>query len=173
MNITKINTEIFSATNKVRLQYSLPILSSSGALANAALLHSNWVVTRNNNRITHTNHLDSNLETPMLRILHSGGRNYNIFGENVAFYPLTGKNMIRYINGPLGFFKVLLPYQTITPEEYSKFVVDKWMASPPHRDNILYESFTHLGIGTVLTKEKISGISVPYCVVTQNFGSTI
>lgn len=173
MDIEKINTEIFNVTNGVRQQYNLPIFSPSRSLARAGLLHSNWVVTKNSNRITHTNHFDSHLRNPILRIQYCGGSKYNLYGENIAFAPLTGENTIRYKNRLFGFLKKPLPYQIITPTEYSKFVVDGWMASPAHRENILWESFTHLGIGTVLTKEKISGIAIPYCVVTQNFGSTI
>jgi len=114
----------------------------AGCLERSALLHSGNMVKYN--FFSHTDLINHSFGSPLMRIQLCNG-DFQIVGENLAFYPIT-----------LGSF----------PEK----VVNGWMNSPGHKENILNPEFSFVGIGTAF---RIIGHCFPYALITQNFGGYI
>ena len=167
MDSAKITTAIFTATNEIRLRFKLSLLVYSDILEKSALLHSSSMVQMN--FFSHTNHFNKQFADVMKRVQHCKG-NFNLVGENLAFHSFVKDGVIK-ITYPSLFRKSTSTYELLSPEEYGKGVVDAWMASPGHRANILNASYSFIGVGSVLTRKNIEGHSVPYAMVTQNFGA--
>jgi len=87
---------------------------------------------------------------------YTDGIGENIFQHNTYNSGTYGIIFLGYIPVPYGFFD----YND--EEELSESIVDGWMDSPGHRENILTPNFDREGVGIVKT-----GDSKIY--ITQNF----
>ena len=72
----------------------------------------------------------ANERSPSERV-HGKGVRWRRIGENVEMQPVTGPGLA---GAP--------PY---TYDSLADFLVAEWMASPPHRENLLDPGFTRLG----------------------------
>jgi uncharacterized protein YkwD len=48
--------------------------------------------------------------------------------------------------------------------------VDAWMHSPGHRENILREAFTEVGVGVAMSTPELAGYDAPSATYTTDFG---
>ena len=93
------------------------------------------------------------------------------FGENLGMdYLLNLAGITFYIlrkNGRklLIDTKTHQPVQYRTHDQFARRMVQLWMKSPHHRDNLLLDKFTHIGVGAALGENE--GARSLY--VTQNF----
>ncbi len=137
LTICEFEKEIWRLTNLEREKYHLPLLSYENGLADLARLHS-----RNMLSFGFFNHED-----------HKGDM---VSDRHTKYYPelilsSIGENLARFTNSE----KVFSP----------KEIVDGWMNSPEHRENILDPGYTHLGVGVVIQENKL--------LATQNFATAI
>lgn len=150
-DITTIEQRIYTYTNQKRQQQGLPALQWDAALASIARGHSQDMAT--NNFFSHTNLRG---QDPTARAAAAGyairrdlgGNRYSIgIGENIGKMPTGNVIGHGYVNND--------------PESIAQAMVQAWMESPGHRENILNTQYVRIGIGVAY-----DGM---YYIGTQNF----
>lgn len=168
INLELLDWAIFKETNYQRERLGLGDLRYNFRLHEAARLHSEEMV-----QLRYFDHVSPNPtnKTIKKRLQHVGIRN-GFGGENIAIHPITRRLSIvfnpaqveivahRYVWRNQG-----VPY---TYHEFAAALVERWMDSPPHRENILSPYFKYLGVGCV--ESEFRHLNTLY--VTQNFSST-
>ncbi len=137
ISVTEFEHRIWELTNQQRSAYNLPPLLYDEGLADLARLHSKNMF--NFDFFAHKDHLG-----------------YLVDDRKKKYYPQLvvssiGENLAKFVNGA----------RTFTPEE----VVNGWMNSPEHKENILNATYTHLGVG-VFTQDEV-------LLATQNFAAPV
>lgn len=137
MTIAEFEQQIWILTNQQRMDHQLPLLEYEPGLADLARLHSRNML--NFGFFAHKDQLGDMVDE-----------------RKVKYYPellvsSIGENLARFYN----------PASMFTPEE----IVEGWMNSPDHRDNILHADYTHLGVGVVLYGTVL--------IATQNFATPL
>ncbi len=143
---------LFAETNARRLQFGLPPLRPLAALQTAAEDHALDMAEQG-----YLSHISSLVgrETFLLRLeavgITQGWRGENIaqgfalaYEEGLPFLPpsQTGEGF-RYPQSETD-----LPWKSV--EEAVRSLLDQWLASPPHRANILSEDYRFLGVAGVV-----------------------
>jgi len=136
--ILAFEQRVFELTNIERVTRGLPPLIRHELLAVAARAHSLDMMRNNLGSHTGSGHTGSDGSTARQRMVRAGITNGSFYGENIS-------------------------YGSSTPED----VVEGWMNSPGHRENILDTDFTHLGVGLTWRPEGSSARFNIY--VVQNF----
>lgn len=163
-----LQAAVFHASNQVRAQKNKPLYSNHVSLTTAARLHSLFLAEHK--KFDHINRRDKELRTPMQRITLAGG-DFSSTAENLAkvnVYEL-GKNREYFINAKGNLVKENgTPLPTHTYKSLALHVVDGWMHSKGHRENLMAH-FNYLGCGVsdiTFTPNKLAEI-----IITQNFGN--
>lgn len=162
-----LEAAIFYASNEVRIKKKKPIFSFHSTLQKSSRIHSSQM--EKFDFFDHSNRKNKKLKTLSQRIEKAGG-GFLGFGENLAkmnIYVL-GKKGTYFVNKQGEIVnKQGTPLLTKTYKELAVYVVDKWMHSKGHRENILRD-YTFLGCGV---SNLISGQDgIPEILITQNFG---
>lgn len=150
-NQSLLAAAIFHETNRVRLEQKLPALQPDAALSKAAQRHTDAMAETGT--LTHDAVGKEKENLPVER-LRKVGLDPMFAAENIGFdfvvayesgrqfYLHETKEGLRFsyeANGPM------LPNQTYL--QFAKLIVEKWMKSPPHRENILAKPARFLGVG--------------------------
>ncbi|MCL4503838.1 MAG: CAP domain-containing protein [Deltaproteobacteria bacterium] len=116
-----VEERIWRFTNAVRRQYGLPAVAESGALSRVSQAYSDDMIVRH--FFSHTNP-DGQTAGERLKPFYSGPI-YG-WGENIW----EGSNV-----------------SAANPDALARRIMDSWMSSSGHRQNILSPNYTHLGVG--------------------------
>ena len=144
--VTQLGRDLTGEINRLRRAHGLGALRSSPALARAASAHAVWLATAGS--FTH----DWPAGTPFSHWI-------------LGFYPATGYGA--WTAGE----NLLWRSPDVTPGE----ALALWLASPPHRRNLLTPSWHELGVG-VVRADGASGVyptDEPVFVVATEFGARI
>jgi len=136
--ILAFEQRVFELTNIERVNHGLSPLIRHELLAVSSRAHSLDLMLNNLGTHTGTGHTGSDGSTASQRMVRAGITNGRFYGENIS-------------------------YGSTTPEE----VVEGWINSPGHRENILDTDFTHLGVGLTWRPEGSNARFRIYIV--QNF----
>ena len=117
---------ILEQTNAARAAHGLEPLSWDENTARAARAHAEDMLERN-----YFAHVTPEGTTPAERMWAAGVYEVEV-GENIAYY------------------------EGYTPDQAVAKVVDDWMQSPHHRENILRPAFTHLGVGVAVRGDRVA-----------------
>lgn len=128
---TPLEQEAFRLTNEARKAHGLGELAWDENAYRAAHKHALDMLERG-----FFDHVNPDGLGPAERMWAAGVLEVTV-GENLAFY------------------------EGYTPEHAAGVVVDDWLHSPPHRKNLLFPGFTHLGLALVQRGDRV--------VVVQNF----
>ena len=143
-----VESLILTITNNIRQKHGLKRLRSDTSLRNIARKHSDDMINRD-----FFAHKNPDGDDAGDRIAVGHRRLIGGVGENIWQYSSTlemnGRRQPDYIRLP--------------PRKIAEQAMDGWMNSPGHRENILRDTFTHLGVGVSIVKGKVTA--------TQNFGS--
>lgn len=121
-NFISLEAAILSETNARRADYNLAPLSYSAAAENVAKAKTKEMFTRN--YFAHTSPYTGNLKAQFAKWGSIKlGTNATIIGENIMYMNNYNKKEIT-----------------------AKFLVDQWMNSEKHRENILNSNYTEIGI---------------------------
>ena len=172
INLDHVNHDLLSAavfheTNKRRLAEKLPPLDYEPKLGDAAKMQA--VIMEERGSISHVNPESPGKETPADR-LRLAGLEAGYSAENVATafalaYPLGKPLYTREENGK----KILSlepdgpPVPTHSYVSFAAALLDLWMASAPHRKNILSPKPKFLGAGSQLSTNEATGMPLFYC----------
>lgn len=167
-NYELLSAAIFHATNQARKAEGLSALSHEKPLTQAANLHAENM--RKERFFAHKDPGNKRLRTPKLRI-EKYSSDFRAFGENIArfaVYKLDEKGT--FFVTPKGEL-VDENNEALKAETYSKLarkIVEGWMNSPGHRENLL-GNYNSLGIGLsrIFSENKNH---IPEILITQNFG---
>jgi uncharacterized protein YkwD len=165
---------VFHVTNIERQKRKMTLFAWHQELMESAEFHANYM--SESMTFSHYNRKEARFRQSHQRIHHFSPNRYSATGENIAQTFLlnydSGKDYVcRKEDGAL----VFLYWNTtseIRPHSYWSFaeeVVEGWMKSKGHRDNILYSGFDELGIGIQLVPER-DWDDIPTVNVVQNFG---
>jgi len=128
---TALEYEVFRLTNEARMARGLHALSWDGVAYAAARKHALDMLNRG-----YFDHVNPEGLGPVERMWAEGVLEIMV-GENLALY------------------------KGYSPEYAAGVVVEDWLGSPRHRDNLLKPEFTHLGIALVQVNGRVA--------VVQNF----
>ena len=117
--------------NKVRKANGLSILGKNPILRNAAVDQNNYQLTQEN--LTHKQRTPGK-ENLIDRVRHYGG-GFQLMAENLIYEGFT----VRTINGVKS--EIIAP----TYQEMAKTLTKNWLASPPHKKNILQSELKLVG----------------------------
>ncbi len=131
LDFSLINHIIFHLTNEVRKEYGLSQLKYNKHLQTAAANHSKLMAGMS--FFSHTNPYDFTRKTASDRAALAGITN-PIVSENLA---------LNYIRSKDTYFMV------------GKRIIEQWMASPPHRQNILTAEAVQIGCGCYVRRNSI------------------
>ncbi len=168
-----LDAALFHATNEVRSTYGLPPFTYAPVLFGAASFHAQSMIDRN--FYDHQNKTSPTYATPDRRIRTFGGK-YQVTAENIAqFQTLDLPRQYcprRQADGTYGYFdcRTGRAYQPFTYAAFARQAVQKWMASPGHRANILNRDLTYLACAARLSRSPGRSKTAPFARPVQNFG---
>ncbi|MEI7801638.1 MAG: CAP domain-containing protein [Bacteroidota bacterium] len=127
-NVTLLEAAIFHYTNEQRILNKRKIFTHADDLNKAANYHSNSMVQYN--FFSHTNNYDKKMKAFYQR-MNFFGASFNGCGENIAYSEFD---------------------DSYTYLDVAKDLVEMWMNSPLHRENLLNGSYLELGCGVAIKK---------------------
>jgi uncharacterized protein YkwD len=165
----RLNALLFFLTNEIRIKNGLAALKYNPKLEECAQLHSNSMVA--GHFFDHTNPKSKKLRNPDDRARHVGIVNPYL-AENIieGFLLQYKQNVPVYYGGP-GIFRYHpedKPIKAYTYLGLGESLLDRWMNSPKHRENILSVNALQLGCGTAFFARK-DFHEMPSLLATQNF----
>jgi len=171
LDLSRLNAVIFYLTNEQRVKKKLNELSYHPKLEESAILHSENMVKYN--FFSHYNPKSKKLHDPNDRARYVGIEN-PFLGENIVeSFVLQYKAGDDVYPRGKGIFSYKPDGDPIPPHTYlslGEAMIDRWMHSPQHRDNILSKKAVQLGCGTAFfLKEDFN--EMPAVIATQNFQS--
>ena len=175
-NNSLLDAAIFHATNEQRLKYNLRAFSYNISLHKATTGHSEAMIEEdfyshiNSNSITNRN-LQNRVENQT--------REFRAMGENIAQHDIieTGRNAKFCFQAPKNngdyFFvdcTTKKPIYMMTYAVLARSIVNGWMNSPHHRDNILNPQYTMMACAARLSKNPFREPKSPFARITQDLG---
>lgn len=148
---TLLRAAVFHETNRRRAEHDLPPLTFNAQLEQAAQEHAADMARHR--YVEHENPRDPERRWPMDRVRLTGYVPRSV-SENVAkvfrvrYEP--GRNYYRYERGGKTVFSYQPQGEPIPAHSYAsfaRFLLDEWMNSPGHRENILRQGSEQLGVG--------------------------
>ena len=132
VNLTGVEAAIVEMTNDIRRRHGLPVLLKDGICRDAARGHSADMLNRN--YFSHTDPEGRALKERLPANLAT-----RQWGENIW----TGRG-----------------YDPRQVHYLAQVIMDGWMKSPGHRENILGPGYTHLGVGVMAKNQEIKATQV-------------
>jgi len=159
INITVLENKVHELTNIERKKHGLKALKYDNKLDDIARGHSEDMAK--NDYFEHDNLKGEDPSTRASKAGYNCYKNYgsyytNGIAENI-FQTWTYSSYSSYGNSEDGF-----NYKWASVDEMAKEIVDGWMNSPGHRENILTKTYDKEGIGVAI-------VSNEAVYVTQNF----
>ncbi|MEM8600454.1 MAG: CAP domain-containing protein [Bacteroidota bacterium] len=137
-----VERAVFEAANEARQRLGRPALAPDNALADIARGHSTRMAT-----VDFFAHRDDLGQQPADRA-RADGYDYLRFGENLFRGALWDSRATR--RTALG--EVSVTYNWHTPTTLADEVVEGWLASPSHRENLLSPDYARMGIGVAMNE---------------------
>ena len=132
VNLTGVEGAIVEMTNDIRRRYGLAFLLQEEMCPDAARVHSADMVNRN-----YFSHTDPQGRTLKERLPAKPAMRQ--WGENIWTGSGYDPRQVHYL---------------------ARMIMDGWMKSPGHRENILAPGYTHLGVGVMAKNQEIKATQV-------------
>ena len=167
-----LNAALFYETNRRRIEHNLPAFRHSDAIEETARSHSRDMVEKK--FFEHTSPVKGK-RTLKDRLERNGIVNANI-AENIAYMSALNRDPDRPLYTPEqngGYFSYTYKGAPLANHSYlslAKALVDQWMTSKGHRENILNRHYIFLGCGAAHYKDS-SFYNMDRFKATQNFSS--
>ena len=171
-----LDAAIFHATNEQRLKYNLRIFTYNFPLHKASIGHSEAMIEQD-----FYSHVNSNSATNrnLQNRVENQTREFRAMGENIAQHDIieTGKNSKFCFQPPKNggdyFFvdcTTKKPLYMMTYAVLARSIVNGWMNSPHHRENILNPQYTMMACSARLSKDPFREPKSPFARITQDLG---
>ena len=132
VNLTGVEAAVVEMTNDIRRRNGLPVLLEDGICRDAARGHSADMLNRN-----YFSHTDPEGRTLKERLPANLATRQ--WGENIWTGSGYDPRQVHYL---------------------AQMIMDGWMKSPGHRENILTPGYTHLGVGVMAKNQEIKATQV-------------
>lgn len=174
-NNSLLDAALFHLTNEQRIKFNLPKFVYSYSLHKATIDHSEAMI--NLDFYNHENPYNPATRKMIDRIfLYT--REFREMAENIAQQDILGGNEDKYCfeipkNGQDFVFincQTKKPLSLRTYAEVARSVVNGWMNSPHHRENILNPRLKALGCSGRISKGIFKTRQSPFTRLTQDFG---
>ncbi len=166
---SRLNAVLFYMTNEIREKKKLNILTYNKKLEESSTIHSNSMVEFS--FFDHINHKSKKLRTPNDRARYVGILNpflaENIMETFVLQYT-AGKPVYPGDKGVFRYKQAGEPIKSHTYLSLGEVLLEGWINSPEHRENILSEKAVQLGCGTAFYINEDFN-DMPTVIATQNF----
>ncbi|HTD88417.1 MAG TPA: CAP domain-containing protein [Candidatus Binatia bacterium] len=166
VDVELLAAAIFHETNHRRMNHNLPLLTFDAAAARAAEIQAQIMMQTGD--VSHEHPKNAKYATLTQR-LTAVGLEPRFAAENIAYtfavqYHSADHVYVREENGQKVFsYKPNgPPVASHTYISFAKSVVDQWMNSPGHRENLLHREPRFLGVGCRPAKDD-SGLPMIYC----------
>ncbi len=177
-DVNLLNAAIFYYTNQYRIRKGLPALEFHPSLRDAAVFHSHKMA--NENFYGHMNKKEREYRSCGDRAQHFGYPTPNV-GENIAFqyfmnYKDGSKFWYKNVNGRLIYYygtsqQLKKPIRPLSYLEYANILVNQWIDSPPHEENMRNPYYKYMGCGIAPDTKSFTINKIPQSLATQNFGA--
>ncbi len=174
-NNALLDAAIFHATNEQRIKFNMPIFVYSTQLHEATVGHSEAMI--NQDFYSHENPFNP-IEKNMIDRIYLYTKQYRYMAENIAQHDILGGNDDKYCfevpkRGQDFIFlncnsKKIIPIRTYA--ELARSVVNGWMNSPHHRQNILDPTLKSMATSGRISKGAFKTQRSPFARLTQDFG---
>ncbi len=176
LDINLLNAAVFYASNEQRAKNNKKTFEFHGNLRDAATFHSKTMAEKN--FFSHKNKKQRKYREFSDRIYQFGGNFYEYTGENIAQIAIYKINQRGIFFTKRGADRKVIytdedgnKLQPHTYLSYAKLVVEEWMNSRPHRENLMTDEFKYLGCGGFVIEKTINSKGeLPKINYTQNFG---
>ncbi len=171
LDLARLNAVIFYLTNEQRVKKKLNELSYHPKLEESSTLHSENMVK--DDFFSHYHPSSKQVRDPNDRARYVGIENPYLAENIVESFVLQYKAGDEVYPMGKGVFSYKQNGDPIQPHTYlglGEAMIDRWMNSPQHRDNILSKKAVQLGCGTAFFR-KDDFNEMPAVIATQNFQS--
>ena len=165
----KLNAILFYLTNEIRVRNNLSILLYEKKLEESAAIHSLSMVEYK--FFDHINPKSKKLRNPEDRARYVGIVNPYLAENIMETFVLQYKAGLPVYTGEKGIFRYNQGDKPIQPHTYlslGETLMEGWMNSPRHKENILLQKAVQLGCGTAFYLQKEFN-DMPAVIATQNF----
>ena len=175
-NNSLLDAAVFQATNEQRLKYNLRIFTYNLPLHKATIYHSEAMIEQD--FYSHVNAQSATNRNLQNRV-ENQTREFRAMGENIAQHDIieTGKNSKFCFQPPKNngdyFFvdcTTKKPLFMMTYAILARSIVNGWMNSPHHRENILNPQYTMMACAARLSKDPFREPKSPFARITQDLG---
>ena len=174
-NNALLDAALFHASNEQRIKFNIPIFVYSSQLHKATIGHSEAMI--NQNFYSHEN-LFNPVAKNMIDRIYLYTKQYRQMAENIAQHDILGGDDDKYCfeipkRGQEFVFlncdtKKTIPLRTYA--ELARSVVNGWMNSPHHRQNILDPKLKSMATSGRISKDAFKTQRSPFARLTQDFG---
>ncbi len=174
-NNAVLDAALFHATNEQRIKFNIPIFVYSNQLHEATIGHSEAMI--NQDFYSHEN-LFNPVTKNMIDRIYLYTKKYRQMAENIAQHDILGGDDDKYCfeipkRGQEFIFlncdtKKIIPLRTYA--ELALSVVNGWMNSPHHRQNILDPKLKSMATSGRISKDAFKTQRSPFARLTQDFG---
>ena len=182
LDVDLLNSAIFYCTNQERIRFNISACEFHPVLRDSSIIHSAQM--KMHDFFNHENHFNPQYKTLRDRvnsIMTEKNSGFSCIGENISDYPILktegNKFVVKSLFNNQRYYSIdgLREIHPFTYEELAREVVNGWMNSQGHRQNILNPQFKFLGCGAVMYEKKNNSVSVSmiYFKITQNFGGNL
>ena len=175
-NNSLLDAAIFHVTNEQRLKNNLRIFTYNIPLYKATIFHSESMIE--DDFYSHVNP-NSSTNAKMQSRIENQTNVFRAMGENIAQHDIieTGRNTRFCFQPPKNNGDYLFvdcttkkPLLMMTYAVLARSIVNGWMNSPHHRDNILNPQYTYMACSARLSKNPFREAKSPFTRITQDFG---
>jgi uncharacterized protein YkwD len=171
-----LDAAIFHATNEQRIKFNLKTFGYNLPLHKATIQHSEAMI--DDDFYSHVNTKDSKNRGLQNRV-ENQTREFRAMGENIAQHDIieTGKGTRFCFQPPKNSSDYIFvdcttkkPLFMMTYAVLARAIVNGWMNSPHHRENILNPQYTMMAVSARLSKDPFREPKSPFARITQDFG---
>ncbi|MDZ7900595.1 MAG: CAP domain-containing protein [Arcicella sp.] len=175
-NNSLLDAAIFHATNEQRLKHNLRSFTYNLPLHKACIGHSEAMIEQDfYSHVNPNNTSNRNLQNRV----ENQTREFRAMGENIAQHDIieTGKGSRFCFQPPKNNGDYLFvdcatkkPLYMMTYAVLARAIVNGWMNSPHHRENILNPQYTMMAVSARLSKNPFKEPQSPFAKITQDLG---
>ncbi len=174
-NYEILETALLKASNDARRKMKLPDFEANIILMQMAAMHATDMIESDFYGHQNLKNQAKRKISDRVKYVTKGEQPFNYLAENIAEFSLIeDRNDICYgrQNGKVFYFDCenRKPIAMMTYRQLAVMVVNGWINSPAHRENLFNKNYRYMGTGVRLSKNPFQKPEIPFARLVQNFG---